>query len=367
MNERASQAGSARVRDPIRVAVLGTGQMGSGVIRLVLEKPGLELVGACGRRRERAGQDLGRAIGLPRELGIPLRADPAAMIDRARPQIAIQATCSRLTDALGEIETLVRGGVHVISIAEEMAFPAAASPAIADALHRLALQHGVAVLGTGINPGFVLDLLVIVLTGVCAEVRSIAARRANDLAPYGPSVLRAQGVGLAPEAFYERVADGAVVGHVGFAQSVHMIAAALGWEISRIDERREPIVSRVRRETPFVTVEPGQAAGCLHTAVAYRAGEPVITLVHPQQVHPQLEGAETGDSIKIVGTPNVCLAGSPEIPGGHGTVALAVNMIPRVLNARPGLHTMAELPPPAAMLADARRFVAERHGAAPHG
>jgi 4-hydroxy-tetrahydrodipicolinate reductase len=355
------------MRDPIRVAVLGTGQMGSGIIRLVLGKPGLQLVGACGRRRERAGQDLGPAIGLERALGISLSAGPAAMIDRGRPEIAIQATCSRLADAREEIEALVRRGVHVISIAEEMAFPAAASPAIAQALHRLALDHGVAVLGTGINPGFVLDLLVIVLTGVCADVRSITARRVNDLSPYGPSVLQAQGVGLTPDEFRRRVAEGTLAGHVGFVQSIHMIAAALGWDIARIEERREPIVSGVRRETPLVTVAPGQVAGCLHTAVAYRAGESVITLIHPQQVHPQLEGVQTGDTIEIVGTPNVRLAGSPEIPGGNGTVALAVNMIPRVLNAPPGLHTMADLPPPSAMLADARRFVRQPPREAPHG
>jgi 4-hydroxy-tetrahydrodipicolinate reductase len=333
--------------------------MGSGIIRLVLAKPGLELVGACGRRRERAGQDIGHAIGLDRALGIPLSAEPGAMIDRGQPQIAIQATCSRLTDAREEIEALLRRSVSVISIAEEMAFPAAAAPAIAQALHRRALEHSVAVVGTGINPGFVLDLLVIVLTGVCADVRSITAKRVNDLSPYGPSVLRAQGVGLSPDEFRRRVAEGAVAGHIGFVQSAHMIATALGWEISRVEEHREPIVSRVRRETPFVTVKRGQVAGCLHTAVAYRAGEPVITLVHPQQIHPQLEGAKTGDTIEIAGTPSVRLAGSPEIPGGHGTVALAVNMIPRVLSAPPGLHTMADLPPPAAMLADARQFVRE--------
>ena len=106
----------------------------------------------------------------------------------------------------------------------------------------------------------------------------------------------------------------------------------------------------------FVTVEPGHVAGCRHTAVAYRAGEPVITLIHPQQVHPHLEGVETGDTIEIAGTPTVRLAGSPEIPGGLATIALAVNMIPRVLSAPPGLHSMADLPVPAAILGDARRF-----------
>lgn len=355
------------MRDLIRVLVLGTGQMGSGIARLVLEKQGLELVGAYGRRRSRAGTDLGRVIGLDRELGIPISPDLEAVIAQVRPHVAIQATCSRLTDAVAEISALVRNGIHVISIAEEMAYPAAKSPALAAELHRLAVEHGVAVVGTGINPGFVFDLLVITLTGVCSDIRSITARRVNDLSPYGPSVLASQGVGLTPEAFRKGVEDGAVVGHFGFPESINMIADALGWEIERIEESREPIVSQVRRETPFVTVEPGNVAGCTHTAVAYRAGKPVITLIHPQQVHPHLEGVETGDSIEIHGTPDVRLAGSPEIPGGLGTVALAVNLIPRALDAAPGLHSMADLPVPAAMLGDARRSIHGAHWEYSHG
>jgi 4-hydroxy-tetrahydrodipicolinate reductase len=343
--------------DAVRVLLLGTGQMGSGIARLVLAKQGLELVGAYGRRRDRAGTDLGRAIGLDRALGIPLGGDLGVEVARSRPQVAIQTTCSRLVDAIDEVSTLIRQRVHVISIAEEMAYPAASSAAIAATIDRLAVEHGVAVVGTGVNPGFVLDLLVIVLSGVCADVRSITATRVNDLSPYGPSVLATQGVGLTVEAFRRGLEGGTVAGHFGFPQSIGMIADTLGWEIERIDERREPIVSTVRRQTPFVTVEPGRVAGCLHTAVAYHAGEAVITLIHPQQIHPHLEGVQTGDTIEIEGTPNVRLAGSPEIPGGMATVALAVNMIPRVLSASPGLHSMAGLPVPAAMLADARRLV----------
>jgi 4-hydroxy-tetrahydrodipicolinate reductase len=345
------------MRDAIRVLLLGTGQMGSGIGRLLLAKPGLELVGAYGRRRARTGIDLGPAIGLERPLGIPLAADLEAEITRSRPHVAIQTTCSRLADARDEIETLIRHRVHVISIAEELAYPDAASPAAAAALDRLAAAHGVAVLGTGINPGFVLDLLVIALTGVCLDVRSIVATRVNDLSPYGPSVLRTQGVGLTPEAFRRGLDDGTVAGHFGFPQSIRMIADTLGWDVERIEERREPIISTVRRATPFVVVEPGHVAGCLHTAAAYRGAEAGITLVHPQQIHPQLEGVQTGDTIEIAGTPNVRVAGSPEIPGGQGTIALAVNMIPRVLNAPPGLHSMADLPVPAALLGDVRRLV----------
>jgi 4-hydroxy-tetrahydrodipicolinate reductase len=345
------------MHDPIRVLVLGTGQMGIGIARLVLAKQGLMLASVYARRRERAGLDLGRVLGLERDLGIPISADLAAVTEHSHPHIAIQATCSRLTDAAGEILTLVRQGVAVISIAEEMAYPACSSPVIADELHRLAMARRVAVLGTGVNPGFVLDMLVIALTGVCADIRTITAERINDLSPYGPTVLRSQGVGLSPEAFQEGLGNGTVTGHCGFPQSLHLIATAISWTIERIEQTRQPIISRVRRETPLVTVEPGQVAGCLHTAIAYVADQPVITLNHPQQIRPELEGVETGDTITITGTPTLCLRGTPEIPGGVATCALAVNMIPHVLNAAPGLHTMTDLPVPAALLGDVRRLV----------
>jgi 4-hydroxy-tetrahydrodipicolinate reductase len=342
---------------PIRVLTVGTGQMGCGIARLVLEKPGLELVGASARRAERAGLDLGRAVGLGRELGIPISADLVEAIRTARPTIAIQTTCSRLIEAASEISVLVRHGVHVISIAEEMAYPAYASPALAEELHKLAINHGVAILGTGINPGFVLDLLIIALSGVCAKIAAIKATRVNDLSPYGPTVLRSQGVGLTAQEFHNGLREGTVVGHLGFQESIHMIARALGWQIDHITEDREPIISQVKRQTPFVTVAPGQVAGCLHIATAYSQEKPVLTLTHPQQVQPHLEGVVTGDTIEIHGVPDIRLNGSPEIPGGIGTVALAVNMIPRVLNAEPGLHTMADLPVPAAILGDARQLV----------
>ena len=334
--------------------------MGSGIARLLLDKRGVALVGAFARRAERAGMDVGAAIGLGRDLGLPVGVDLAALIERARPDVAIQATCSRISDAMAELTTLVRHGVHVISIAEEMAYPACSSPAFADELHWLAVARGVTVLGTGVNPGFVLDLLVVTLSAVCADVESVTATRVNDLSPYGRTVLASQGVGLSPQAFAQGVKEGTVVGHVGFPESIHLIAAALGWDIERIAQTSEPIVATVRRVTPVVSVEPGQVAGCHHSAVAYRDGKPVITLIHPQQVHPHLEGVETGDRIEIRGTPPVCFSGSPEIPGGQATVALAVNMIPRVMNAPPGLHTMLDLPVPAALLGDARRVVRER-------
>ena len=324
--------------------------MGAGIARHVLATPELELAGVYGKRRERSGLDVGRAIGLGRELGLTVDADLTSLAARTEPDVAIQATCSSLEDAWPEIETLLRQGISVVSIAEQMAYPSCSSPTIAAAMDDLARAHRVAVVGTGINPGFVLDLLVILLTGVCLSVDSITASRANDLSQFGPTVLRAQGIGMTPAAFEAGVKAGTIMGHIGFAESISMMASALGLEIDSIEQTIEPIVSDVRRETAFATVEPGCVAGTRHKAVAYRQGKPFITLNHPQQVRPELVGVETGDLIEINGIPDIRLAGKPEIPGGIGTIAIAVNVIPRILAAAPGLHSMADLPVPAALL-----------------
>jgi hypothetical protein len=347
------------MRDPIRVLVLGTGNMGSGIARLVLEKPGLELVGVYGRSNWRGVSDAGEAIGLDRKLGLPLSTDLDAVIAEARPEVGIQATCSTLEEGIDELAALVSNGVNVISIAEEMAYPMAHHPDIEAELEERAVAAGVSVLGTGVNPGFVLDYLVLVLSGVCSDIRSISVTRVNDLSPYGPTVLVSEGIGLTPEEFEEGRESGMVVGHRGFDESIAMIADALGWEIDSIEETLDPIVAEVRREALLVTVEPGEIAGCAQEAVAYRDGEPVITLFHAQEVCPEVEGRETADAIEIDGTPPVSLYGSPEIAGGAATISLAVNAIPQVLNAPPGLYCMADLPVSPAMLADARGFLAD--------
>lgn len=345
------------MKETVSVVLLGTGHMGTGIGRLVLEKQGLELVGAVGRRKERAGKDLGEILGLGKNLNIRLSADLDDVVKQRRPDVVIQCTGSRVTDVYPEIQTALCYGANVISIAEEMSYPSYGSPELAEKMHALAVKHGATVLGTGINPGFILDYLIITLTGVCMTVDTITASRINDLSPYGPSVLQTQGVGLTPEEFKRRVREGSVKGHFGFPESISMIARSLGWKIDRIEQSRKPIVSKVRRQTPVVTIEPGHVAGCEHVAIGYIGDKPAVTLIHPQQVHPHLEDVQTGDHIRIRGIPDINFSNSPEIPGGIGTIALAVNMIPHVINASPGLVTMADLPAPAALLEDIRNRI----------
>lgn len=328
----------------IRVLLWGLGAMGSGMAKLLLAKENLRLVAVVDQDRDKAGLDVGEMIGSA-PLGVKVTPYPDEAFS-CRPDLALIATSSFLKDVFPCIKYSLRENADVITIAEEMAYPWAASEELAAVIDRLARKQGNTVLGTGINPGFIFDTLVIALTGVCCKVRHVHGKRMNNLAPYGPTVMRTQGVGVTPDEFAAGIASGEIAGHVGFKQSIMLIGRALGWEIEDIIEEREPIISSVERKTGCVHVAPGDVAGCRHTARAYAGGKEVILLEHPQQVCPEAEGVETGDYINICGDPPIKLAIEPEIPGGAATMAMAINMIPLVTNGPRGLVTMADMPVP---------------------
>jgi len=338
----------------VKVVQWGLGAMGSGIVKLLMEKEGVELVSAIAHRAEKVGKDVGEVLDLGKKLGVTVSgdSDPAAAWRGKDADVLLQATCSSTKDAFPQIKAAVEDGLNVISSAEELAYPSAQEPELAKEIDSLAKEHGVSVLGTGINPGFVLDALILMLTGICYDVKRIEAKRVNDLSPFGTTVMVGQGVGTTIEQFNAGVADGSIVGHIGFPESIQMIADALGWKLDKVEQSREPIVTKVHRETSCVKVEPGMVAGCKQVGRGIVNGEEKILMVHPQQIHPELEGVKTGDYIKIEGTPSVNLSIEPEIPGGIGTIAAIVNMIPQVINAKPGLVTMASLPIPIALLGD---------------
>lgn len=337
---------------PIRVLQWGLGAMGGGMARLMLEKSGLKIVAAVDGRPDFLGKDLGEVLGVGKTLGVTVTDKPEDVLNKEAVDIVVLATTSWTKQQMPDLRKIITAGINCISIAEEMSDPEAQSPELAKEIDDLAKKHGVSVLGTGVNPGFVLDLLVVTLTGGCHSVERIEASRVNDLSPYGPTVMRTQGVGTTPEAFKAGVADGSIVGHVGFPESIHMISAALGLGVDRIEQSREPIISKVYRETPHVKVQPGMVAGCAHIGVGYRGDKEVIRLIHPQQIHPHLENQDTGDYIHIYGKPEVHMAIKPEIAGGIATMGITVNMIPHVVAATPGLKRMIDLPAPAALMGE---------------
>ncbi|MGE5559704.1 MAG: 2,4-diaminopentanoate dehydrogenase [Chloroflexota bacterium] len=341
----------------VKVAYWGLGAMGGGMVKLAATKKGIEAVAAVGTNPAKIGKDLGEAVGLDRKLGVTVKGSLKEAVAGTRPDVLLLSTKSFVREVYPQIIEALDLGMNVVTIAEEMAYPWANAPELADKIDAHAKAKGLTVLGTGVNPGFILDTLIITLTMGCYDIKKIRAARINDLSPFGTTVMQTQGVGTTVEEFNKGIADGSIVGHIGFAESMSMIAKALGWKLDRIEQAKEPIITEVYRETPYVKVQPGMVAGCRHTAKAYMNGEVVMEFEHPQQIHPQLAGVETGDYIWIEGTPNFNVANKPECPGGIGTIATAVNVIPHVINARPGLLTMVDIPVTHALLGDVSELV----------
>ncbi len=345
-------------KDNVKVIVWGLGAMGKGMVEMLLKKKGVEIVGIVGR-----GAKLGKSMYefLDVERGenkdVIIGTQEEVLTEKAADVVLI-CTDSFTKVTFPKIKYCLERKMNVISSAEEMAYPKAKEPELAAEMDRIAKENGVTVLGTGINPGLIMDLLVVCLTGACVEVEHVTARRVNSLSPFGPAVMHEQGIGISVDQFNKGSQDGSLAGHVGFNESVTMIADALGWKLSgEVKQSMEPIVSNVYRKAPYAEVQPGFVAGCAMKGYGYVDGELKIEMDHPQQIEPELEGTHTGDYVIIKGTPNINMANKPEVPGGIGTIAMCVNMIPHVINSAPGLKTMIDLPVPRAMMGDIRELI----------
>lgn len=347
------------IMNNIRVAIWGFGAMGSGVAKVLLRKKGVDIVGVCDIHPQRVNRSIFDILGEPQGVhaDVIVCPDIDKVVTRGGADICVVATDSFTKKAFPKLKCILEKGVNVVCTAEEMSYPKAQSPNLAQELDKIAKANGATVLGTGINPGLMMDLLAICLSGCMTDVESVMCKRVNSLSPFGPAVMEEQGVGLAQETFAAGVADGSLAGHVGFAESVGMIAEALGFKVDKFEQQMKPIVSNVERKSAYGFVKAGDVAGVNMTGQGYVDGKVRIDMIHPQQIEPEMEGTHTGDYIVLKGTPEVNMAIQPEVDGGIGTIAMCVNMIPHVINAAPGLVTMIDLPVPHAIMGDFRDYI----------
>ncbi len=346
----------------VKVAIWGFGAMGSGMAEVLLRKQGVDIVGVCDIHPDRVGKSMFDVLGVPKgdRKEVVIKGDITKVIKKQSADVVLLCTDSFTAKTFDKIKLIVELGINVVSTAEEMSYPKAQEPKLAAKINKLAKANGVSVLGTGINPGLMMDLLAILMTGACTDVEYVKCERVNSLSPFGPAVMEEQGVGITLEEFNTQSEAGHLAGHVGFNESVTMICDAIGWKLDKaVEQTMAPIVSNVHRKTKYAEVLPGNVAGCTMKGYGYVNGKLAVEMIHPQQIEPELEGTNTGDYVVIKGTPNVNLSNKPEIPGGIGTIAMCINMIPHVINARPGLHTMIDLPVPRAIMGDRRELICE--------
>jgi 2,4-diaminopentanoate dehydrogenase len=327
---------------PIRVMHIGLGPIGAGVVRQVAGRKGFRIVGAADIDPAKAGRDLGEVAGVGRPLRVKVAADVKKAIKAAKPDVVVLCTSSSLERVLPQMEEILKLRVPIVSTTEELAYPTRRNLKYARVIHQLAKKARVAVLGTGVNPGFAMDALPIMLTGVCERVQALRIDRVQDARIRRLPFQQKIGAGLTPEQFQKQVDDGSVR-HVGLAESISMIADALGWKLDRVTDEIQPRIATQTVASEFLAVDPGFVCGIVQDGVGYRDGVPVITL----HMEAYLGAPESFDAVEITGSPALKMRIDGGIHGDIATASIAVNSLPRILDVAPGLHTMRDMPLPA--------------------
>jgi 4-hydroxy-tetrahydrodipicolinate reductase len=316
----------------------GLGPIGLSLALLVARRPGLHSRVAIDVDPALHGKGLSEVLGLSTTPSPPI-VERLTQADLRGATVSLHSTGSSLRAVLPQLLELIDHGLHVVSTCEELSWVERDTPAARE-LDQRARDRGVAVLGTGVNPGFVMDYLPIVLSGVTSDVRDVRVVRVQDAARRRIPLQRKVGAGLEVEEFRKLAAAGRL-GHVGLRQSATAIAAALRWSTTRYEEHLDPVVGDVATMSEVGNIAAGQVLGLRQRARLEAAGGQSIDLDLTIAV-----GAPSIDRVVLAGDQSIEIV----VPGGlHGdsaTAAIVVNSIPGLLAARPGLRTMADMPPP---------------------
>ena len=322
----------------IRVMFYGLGPIGAAVVRQVAARKGFKVVGGIDIDPAKIGRDLGEVVGIDRPLKVRVTNDAAGALKREKPDAVVLCTSSALRKVMPQIETILKARVPIVSTTEELSYPVGRNRSVARRIDMMAKRAKVAVLGTGVNPGFVMDALPIALTAACERVDSIHIDRIQDARVRRLPFQQKIGSGLTTEQFQKKVADQSVR-HVGLAESVTMIADAFGWKLERVTDEIKPKIADKTVESEFLAVDPGYVCGIVQDGIGWKDGKPIITL----HMEAYLGAPESYDSVVIEGHPRI----EQKIAGGvHGDIATAsitVNSIPKIIAASPGLHTMRDM------------------------
>jgi 4-hydroxy-tetrahydrodipicolinate reductase len=324
------------------VVIYGCGVMGRRITDALTQKKSFSIVGAIDIDDQLIGQDLGSIMGGDKNLGIVIQNNPEELFAQAEADVVVLSTISHLKKVYSQIDQCVRAGLNVVSTCEELSYPWDREPELAQKIDNLAKEKGVTVVGTGINPGFLMDTLPLILTAPCLSVNSIQVTRMMDSSKRRIPFQKKIGTGLTLDIFREKIDNKVITGHVGLLESINMIADGLGWQLDEaIELPPEPVIAEKEVETGLGIVKPGEALGLISEAYAMMAGKKVISL----RFNANAGVDEEYDEVIIDGVPPVRERIIGGVHGDIGTVAVTINTIPRAVKSEPGLILMKDLPP----------------------
>jgi 4-hydroxy-tetrahydrodipicolinate reductase len=322
----------------IRVMVVGLGPIGAAIARQVIDRKGFQLAAAVDVDPLKVNRDVGDVVGAPRPLRVKVAPQIGRAIKSVSPDVAVLCTSSALRSVVEQIEEVLKYRVPIVTTTEEAAYPSKANRRLAKRIDEAAVKAKVAVLGTGVNPGFTMDALPIALTAVCERVERVEVLRVQDARIRRLPFQQKIGAGLTREQFQQRV-DAGIVRHVGFTESIQMIGDALGWKLDRITDYVEPKITDVRVSSALLAVEPGHVCGIIQRGVGYVDGDSRIRL----RLEAYLGAPESYESVRIEGSPPIHSRIDGGVHGDIATASMAVNSIPAVIAAPPGFRTMRDM------------------------
>lgn len=326
----------------VQVAHIGLGAIGREVARLVLGRPDLRLVAACDTSPDLLGASLGSVLNENVVEDVVVTGSLAGTpLQRNGEYVVTHTTSSSFTACLPDLLAAVEAGAHVVSSCEELSYPWLRAPRDAARLDAAARAAGVSVVGTGVNPGFAMDYLPVVLSGAAKRVDRVRIRRVQDVAQRRAPLQAKVGAGITAEEFDRRVADGAM-GHVGLTESAQAVAAALGWDPASASETIEPVVADVALSSAFGTIGPGRIAGINQVAVVHVAGVERVRL----ELIMAVGATPSQDDIWLTGEPDLHLCVPSGLHGDLATAAVVMNAVDSIRHAEPGLRVMSDLRPP---------------------
>jgi hypothetical protein len=329
-------------REPFRCAVWGTGHMGVELTRAAVARGDAVPVAAIVTDPEKEGRDLGELSGLD-PLGAPATRDAAAVL--ARDDIDVVFFCGiagtrEIADALARV---VRAGKEAVTFSA-IAHPATALGArAAQELDEVAREAGHRILGTGLAPGFLVDVLPVVLASVSVTWTSITARAVLPMDDWGDMTLDAYGIGMPPGSHAPSTS------RLSFLESVGIVVDALGVDVAHSEERFEPIVSTRRRKGRRV-IEPGMSTGVrrVYRATTSAGREVTVEIVGVYMLDEQLDGLREEYVVDVDGGPGAGVRA--QLSGGWSpdpypaTAAAGLSALPGLVSLPPGLYNAAQVP-----------------------
>jgi 4-hydroxy-tetrahydrodipicolinate reductase len=326
----------------MKIAQFGLGPIGIETLKLAATKPWAEIIGGIDIDPAKIGRSLTEFTGLPALPGAKVyRSLDELLTAVGKPDVIFHTSVSKIKAACEQIEPMARHGISVVSSCEELLFPALRDPALAAQLDATCKKFGARVLGTGVNPGFVMDVLPVCLTGVCRSVKAVHVQRVVNAATRRGPLQKKIGSGLPPAEFEKLFSEGKA-GHAGLKESAALIAHCLGWKISKLTETCKAMVADHDITTPHVFVKAGQTCGLHQRGEVTVDGKIVITL----DLKMYLDAPNPHDSCQIDGEPALSMTISTGVAGDSATVSSVVNAAPRILRAPPGLLLMTDIAVP---------------------